>query len=295
MMRLLLGLLIAANVVLFLWIQYGDSARKPDQPMQAVKPDFGDIRLVQEIRVLPPSDSQQQDNSSPEPQVPTQPDTSVPEPAAQVETEAPDSESPAPEPDQSAVVETTPEVPEPDQGAVVESTPEVHEEAQADAEAVALYCGELGPIRSRNMAKGYLRMLSGDESGEVKVEARQGKETVGYWVMIPASPDVTGAEETLKKLQAAGLDDLWLIRKGESKNAISLGLYTKERYAQRHADTIRDKGFDTVVVPKEKNARVYWVVFSDIGEDRLQNIEYENLPADAALRKKVCKQALTDN
>ena len=286
MIRLLLGLLIAANVVLFLWIQYGDAARKPDQPMQAVKPDFGEIRLVQETKVLAPHEPQQQDYSSPEPQTPVQPEASVPEPAAQVEAKAPDSEPPVPAPMQ---------VPEPDQGAVVESTPEVQEEARTDVEAVATYCGELGPIRSRNMAEGYRRTFFKDEAGEAKVEARQGKEAVGYWVMIPAAPDVTDAEETLKRLQAAGFNDLWLIRKGERRNAISLGLYTRERYAQRHADTIRDKGFDPVVVPKQKNARLYWVVFSGIGEDRLQNIEHEKLPDGAVLQKKVCKQALTDN
>ncbi len=286
MIRLLLGLLIAANVVLFLWIQYGDSARKPDQPTQILKPDFGKIRLVQEMQVLSPPEPQQQDDSSPEPQTPIQPEASVPESLAQVETETPDSESPAPAPMQ---------VPEPDQGAVVETTPEVQDEAQTDAETVATYCGELGPIRSRNMAEGYRRTFFGDESAEVKVEARPGTENVGYWVMIPASHNVTDAEETLKKLQAAGFNDLWLIRKGESRNAISLGLYTKERYAQRHADTIHNKGFDPVVVPKQKNTRVYWVVFSGIGEDKLQDIEDDKLPADAALRKKVCKQALTGN
>ncbi len=113
--------------------------------------------------------------------------------------------------------------------------------------------------------------------------------------MISPLPDVASAEDMLKKLRAAGFEDLWLMRKGERKNAISLGLYTDRRYAQRHADNIEAKGFSPVVLPKQKNVRVYWVVFSDVEEETLQALEEQNLPASVVLEKKDCKQALTGN
>ncbi len=259
MIRPLLGLLIAGNVVLFLWIQYGDSGRNgAGQPQR--KPDFGEIRLLREAEV-------------PESPMPEQP--------------APDQEVLATVPQQqsSSALEQVLAVPE----------PEPEPEPEPATAAATVYCGELGPLRSRNMAEGYRRVLSRSEAATVEAEARSGQEITGYWAMIPALPDVASAEAMLKKLQAAGLEDLWLIRDGELENAISLGLYTEERYARRHADNVRKMGFEPVVVPKKKKARVYWVVFSGIDEAVLKEFEGKQLPANTRLQKKVCKQTLTDN
>lgn len=244
MIRLWLGVLIAANAVLFLWMQYGDSSMKnaPQQPLS--KPDFGEIRLAQEADVTAP----------PLPQAPLVAEETVAEQEQEQELQPPPAQ-----------------------------------------ESPTTYCGELGPIRSRNMAESYRRALSRQNTATAQVEERPGKEDVGYWVMIPALPDVASAESMLKKLQAAGLEDLWLMRKGDHKNAISLGLYTDKRHARRHADNINQEGFSPVVKPKQRNVRVYWVVYSDVEEEALQVLEEQKLPTSAALAKKVCKQALIGN
>ena len=255
MIRPLLGLLIAGNVVLFLWIQYGDSGRNAAQQPQR-KPDFGEIRLLRETEV-------------PESPMPEQP--ASPEPDQEVLAASVPQQQPSSVPEQVLVV------PEP------------------ETAAASVYCGELGPLRSRNMAEGYRRVLSRSEVTTVQVEARPGQEITGYWAMIPALPDVASAESILKKLRAAGLEDLWLIRNGELENAISLGLYTEKLYARRHARNVRKMGFEPVVVPKKKKARVYWVVFSGIDEAVLKEFEGKQLPANTGLQKKVCKQTLTDN
>ncbi|WP_456418231.1 hypothetical protein [Thiolapillus sp.] len=266
MIRLLLGLLIAGNVVLFLWIQYGDRGRDNERQQQARQPDFGEIRLLREI-------------DSPEPPMGEQPAL-----AADEEREAPVLEQ------QSSYL--------PEQ-VLVEFESEVEAEAAVEVEAESgvaiISCGELGPIRSRNMAEGYRRILSQNEAANVQVEARAGRETTGYWAMIPALPDLASAEAMLKRLQAAGLEDLWLIRNGELENAISLGLYTEERYAKRHADNVRNMGFEPIVMPKQRKTRVYWVVFSAVEEEVLKAFENEKLPVNAVLRQKDCKQALTGN
>ncbi|WP_456379840.1 hypothetical protein [Thiolapillus sp.] len=260
MIRPLLGLLVAGNVVLFLWIQYGDSGRNTGQ-QQMHKPDFGEIRLLREVK----------------------------------EPKSPELEPPlSPEPDQEVVASVPQQqLPSAPEQALV--APESEPESEPEPAAATVYCGELGPIRSRNMAKGYEQALSRSEVARVQVEARPGQEITGYWAMIPALPDVASAEAMLKKLQAAGLEDLWLIRNGELENAISLGLYTEERYAKRHADNVREMGFEPVVTPKKKKARMYWVVFSGVDETVLKEFGEEKLPANAVLQKKVCKQALPDN
>jgi hypothetical protein len=251
MIRLLLGMLVAINIVLFLWIQYGVSQSETSSSVAKQTADFGGILLASEIAI--PAEK------------PMEPKTVEPQSSIRSET--------AMESAQRVIVE--------DSKSTISSMPR--------------YCGELGPVRSRNMAVGYRRTLLKIGASEARVEPRTGKEEVGYWTMIPEMPDTASAEAMLRKLQKAGLKDLWLMRKGEHKNAISLGLYTERRYAQRHANTIRKKGFSPVVVPKQKNTRVYWIVFSGVEKKGLQELENENIPAKMTLIKKVCKQALTTN
>jgi len=290
MMRLLLAMLIALNVALFLWIQYGNRTAAPTRPGQLSRPDFGQIRLVGEPETVEePAIKAEANAQAPQPDAG---DTLMAEPvlvpavASETETQTESEPQIRQESSQEQALDmlSTPSEPAPEppaQPIPTESQPEVR------------YCGELGPMRSRNMAEGYRRTLAAGKA-EVRVETRPGKETVGYWVMIPETPDVASAEAMLKRLVQAGLKDLWLMREGEHKNAISLGLYTQERYAQRHADNIHEKGFDPVVVPKQKKARVYWVLFSHVGANELQKIEAKKLPSNVVLEKKVCDQALTD-
>lgn len=69
----------------------------------------------------------------------------------------------------------------------------------------------------------------------------------GYFVMIPPLPTRTDALAMLRRLTAAGLDDTWLFRTGDYVNGISLGLFSREATARRHADDIAARGFPTEI------------------------------------------------
>ncbi len=165
----------------------------------------------------------------------------------------------------------------------------------AAATARARYCGELGPFPSRNMAEGFRRKLARDPEARVGIESRKGKVDIGYWVMIPPLANAKEAQAMLKKLRRAGFKDLWLMRKGEHANSISLGLYTEERYARRHGNDIRKKGFEAVIVPKQRKGRLFWVVFSGLGQDALEALEKDRLPRRATLQKKTCARGSAEN
>lgn len=81
-------------------------------------------------------------------------------------------------------------------------------------------------------------------------------EVDGYYVMIPAAADRAAGLQKLSELKAAGLKDVWLFRAGEFENAISLGLFSRETSARRHAERARKLGFSPEVrnrtSPKER-------------------------------------------
>ena len=255
-MRWALAILISLNAVLFMWIQFGPAQPGQGAGSREVLPDFGDIRLLEEV-------------------------------ASAEEKPAGEAEAP---PSSSAPAGGAPAISEQPASTEV-SVPA----ARPLTFPPAKYCGELGPFPSRNMAEGFRRKLATDPNAQVDIDSRTGKVVVGYWVMIPPLASVKEAEAMYEKLREAGFKDLWLMRKGEHAKGISMGLYTEERYARRHGNNIRKKGFETVIVPKQKNARLFWVVFSGVSQNVVEALKKGKLPQDAALRKKTCARGSAKN
>ena len=278
-MRLLLALLVVLNVVLSWWIWHEEQGANPMPEQPRTKPDFGQIRLIQNTEVGQAMPAAEKDTT--------------PSVAMTVKSREPGnfSEARQEQLETSAAITSEPVGVFPPSPHADSESPATFEE-ESDVRPSPAYCGELGPFASRNIAEAYRQGLASGKA-RAHVEDRPGKETIGYWVMISRMPDTAAAEAMLQRLRQAGLTDLWLMRQGEHKNAISLGLYTQERYAYRHAETIRDKGFDPVVVPKQKSTRLYWVVYSGADEAVLSSLGARKLPANVALMKNVCDQALT--
>ncbi len=271
-MRWALAILVSLNAVLFLWIQFGPARQGQEQGTREVLPDIGDIRLLEEV-------TSAEEKPAGEVEVPPPAEAAVKKESTDIPSVPVAEEAPASIPD--------------DGGAPVLSEPPVSMAVSVAAEPPPSlppveYCGELGPFPSRNMAEGFRRKLATDPNADVVIESRKGKVDVGYWVMIPPLASIEDAEAMYRKLREAGFTDLWLMRKGEHAKGISMGLYTEERYARRHGNNIRKKGFETVIVPKQKNTRLFWVVFSGLGQGVLESLEKNKLPQDAALRKKTC-------
>ncbi|GEM_PF-5057954 len=267
-MRWLLAVLFTLNVLLFLWIQTNPEQQSHARVTDAT--DFGEIRLLRELEP-----AARTENSEPENTLDSTSDSSVADSEA---VQRP------PAGNEKAVDENRSAPPVPSDTSFSVDTANAKE-----------YCGEIGPFPSRNMAEGYRRKLAANKGAKAELESRRGKVTVGYWVMIPPLADTKQAEQMLKKLREAGFNDLWLMRKGEHANGISMGLYTEERYAKRHADNILTKGFETRLVPKLKNARLFWVQFSQVGTAAMQELAESKFPQGVSLQKKVCSQGSAGN
>ena len=277
-MRWALAILFSLNAILFLWILFGPAQQGQENRSREHLPDFGDIPLLAEVISDKPEEAGK---------APTSPLSGA------TVREASQDDSAAP------LEKKFPPVVDSGEGSVI-SRQAVSTGVSEQVEPLLSlsssdYCGELGPFPSRNMAEGFRSKLAKDSRTQVGIESRKGKVDVGYWVMIPPLASVKEAEAMYKKLREAGFEDLWLMRKGEHANGISMGLYTEERYARRHSNNIRKKGFETVIFPKQKKARLYWVVFSGLGQDALEALEKDKLPKNAILRKKNCTRASAEN
>lgn len=87
--------------------------------------------------------------------------------------------------------------------------------------------------------------------------------TTQFWVMLPPYETRRRALQTLRELQARKIDS-YLVSSGELKNAISLGLFSREELAKGVQEKIREAGYPAEIRPKDKqNQRLWLLVIAD--------------------------------
>lgn len=139
---------------------------------------------------------------------------------------------------------------------VVQAAPVPPEPEMADAPPEA--CVRLGPFDSAEAAKSYsdnlpaaLRLLQQVTQDSEKV--------IGYYVLIPPAENRAAAEQTLEALTAKGITDTWLFRGGPMKNGISLGLFGRESNAETLREKVKQNGFESEVRERTKSVRGFYL------------------------------------
>ena len=152
----------------------------------------------------------------------------------------------------------------PGAGGLVEITDSVS--AESHPVAVPATCARVGPLTSREAdvliahLPENLTLYSDIVEEYTKADA--------YYVMIPALPSREEGNRKMQELADAGVKDTWLFRSGEYRNAISLGLFTREASATRHAERIAKKGFPNKVIARTSQEEGRWLYLRNRdGED----------------------------
>ncbi len=263
MMRWLLVLLLLLNLGLFLWIQMSAVSTQTRAPKIIRPPGVEDILLLREAA------QQQAIVADIEPEqtgIPLQDIAPLSEMGVGQEQEIQSFES-------VAVSES--------RGAEVAAEAIV---AEPEPEPV---CGRIGPYEDKLNAEKYQ-----DESQhpDISLDLVETTEQVreGYWVMIPSLPSTQEARQTLNRLKAAGVKDLWRFPNGPMKNAISLGWYAGISNATRHSDNINEKGFESEVSPRMSEQTRYWLSYRTVEEQALADW-LDKLSPGLQNEKKACK------
>ena len=281
-MRGLVVFLLIANLVLYLWVRHENMASAVRAALPP--PEIGTLKLRNEAEdaasadaVLPPAavDDPGIDVAVAERAtdltVSSEPEAPAPENLTHQTTPvsgAPErDEAVLPQPptvtDAAMVGEPLPADSEDSTSTLPQATqPSARQEASAAAPdpdlPAARLCVRVGPLLPAD-ADEVLQKLPEDVRLLSDTPARLPVPT-GYYVMIPALPDRPAGIAKVGELRAAGFEDVWLFRGGDFRNAISLGLFSSEVGAERHALRVRDKGFDVAVLPKTSVRDVRWLL-----------------------------------
>ncbi len=79
-----------------------------------------------------------------------------------------------------------------------------------------------------------------------------------YWVYLAPQTEAK-AKAQFQELKRKGLKNYYLIGKGNMKNAISLGLFSRQRAVNKRVVELKRVGYNPVVVPQHKITKLLWL------------------------------------
>ncbi|MGR8920428.1 MAG: hypothetical protein ACU85V_12480 [Gammaproteobacteria bacterium] len=117
-------------------------------------------------------------------------------------------------------------------------------------------CVDVGPfpdISTRDAFRDWIR----DYVAELNMRVEQVRERQFFWVYLEPTTD-EAAQAQMSSLERKGVTDIMLIRRGDLKNAISLGLFRSQDSVNRRLAEMSEKGYQPVVVPRFRAKDHYW-------------------------------------
>ncbi len=166
-----------------------------------------------------------------------------------------------PKPLQPAVAQPAPEEPPmppvayADQTAVPALAPFKADEPKPP---IVMACFTLGPLQDEAAAG---RMYKALLALGIRAEQRLSERRVlkGYWVFLPPFKSYANARSKVQVLKEKGLDDMYVMGKGEVKNAISLGLFSRKSTATGRLNQVRRIDSAAMMEPRYRVVKDRWL------------------------------------
>lgn len=130
--------------------------------------------------------------------------------------------------------------------------------AAATPPAVVLnLCPVVGPFRTKDSAEPWRTALAGSHFNAALHEVQLDKNPQ-HWVLLPAFASRELAQKKVVELLSKKID-AYVISEGDTRNAISLGLFDRIESAQAMQQRIKAAGYPAEIRPKPHKASEWWV------------------------------------
>jgi hypothetical protein len=247
-MKLLLSLLVVANVLLFGWFRgwmapLGGDGRDPGRIARQVEP--------QQIRVLPaaaPSGAANTSGAAPRRDGGASPAAASPAAASPPGASPPGASPPGASPPGASPPGTSPPGTPAPASAAAPSAPTVEPPPPDPASIVASLrgaaCVEIGPMSESEAVR--VQVALDAVATDLTVTTRRAEDITSYWVYLP--PSSVDLAQRLADLRARGVTDTYVMPDGNWRGAISLGLFRQEELAVGLQRSIGERGVKGVRV-----------------------------------------------
>lgn len=119
-------------------------------------------------------------------------------------------------------------------------------------------CIKVGPLAARANAEA-LQSWFKERRSAVRLRTEESAERRLFWVYLEPMASADEAEAKLEDLKRRGVEDYRLIRSGDMKNAISLGVFSSQDSVNRRLAELGREGYRPLVVPRYETKKAYWL------------------------------------
>ena len=139
--------------------------------------------------------------------------------------------------------------------------PEIIAKTQPQADFIEPRCYALGPFKEESSLRS-VRLDLKALGIEAKKRHQTGRELSGYWIYIPPLRNRTEAKKVVSMLKGKGVKDYLIVSAGVKKNAISLGFFSTREGAVQHKTHMQTLGILPVMGESYKESSDFWLDFS---------------------------------
>ena len=118
-------------------------------------------------------------------------------------------------------------------------------------------CYTIGPLENEDDISALSAWFSAQGS-QATLRSDERREVTSTWVFLPPLESREAAAARVREMQAANIDDIYVIPRGDMANAISLGLYSQNDSLQRRVSQLEGRGFTPSVLPRYRTATASW-------------------------------------
>ena len=133
------------------------------------------------------------------------------------------------------------------------------------------WCYSLGPFKKKKHAhQAELELIQQQFPITFRVNKEARKK--GYWVFLSPAKDYKEARATSSELKKKHkIKDLFIVKAGEKKHAISLGVFSRFELAYRRQGEIKTLGYTAHVKDVELPTKEYWLDWPREFEQKIPN------------------------
>jgi hypothetical protein len=124
-------------------------------------------------------------------------------------------------------------------------------------EAIKTVCYQVGPFAKTASVTEWRKQNKIDQDS-FRLINKDKKVNITYLLYYPAAKTFSQSKENAEMLRQKGITDYWLFRKGESKGAISLGLFSKEKGALTLQKKLLKKGLKLEIKQRYKKQPIFF-------------------------------------
>ena len=162
--------------------------------------------------------------------------------------------------------------------------------ANAESADQQLICMSIGPLANRLLVENAVDTL---EAAAFDVEQRiaQGEVWLGYWVYIDAIDTQDAANDIVRQLNEADIDEAYVIADGNNGNLVSLGVFSVQERAQQRLEDARALGFEVTVTDRSQPGDVFWLDVTAADGLPFSRSDMAPLQQDESLQYLACAEA----